>query len=72
MIPKRYPSLSQGRATGRTCQKLDAEVHFEPGEPPADDRLGDAKPARGGRNASGIGDLDECPELFSRKASFVD
>ncbi|MDR6669976.1 hypothetical protein J2X71_006263 [Rhizobium sp. 1399] len=72
MIPKRYPSLSQGSAAGRTCQKLDAEVRFEPGEPPPNDRLGDAQPSRGGRNASGIGDLDECPEFFSRKASFVD
>ncbi len=60
MVPERDPCFRERGAAGRSCKKLDAKLRFDPEEPPADDRFGDAKPARGGRYAPGIGHCDEC------------
>ena len=51
-------------ANGKVLQTLpyalNYQLRFDPEESPADDRFGDAKPARGGRYAPGIGHCDEC------------
>jgi hypothetical protein len=64
MVSKGDPRFRQSRAAGRSCKKLDAEFRFEPDEPPADHRFGNAEPPCGGRNSPGTGNFNECPEIF--------
>jgi homoserine/homoserine lactone efflux protein len=64
MVPERRSRLGERGAAGRPREKLGAEFRLDPEEPPADDRLGDAEPARGGRNPPGIGHGDECLQIL--------
>jgi hypothetical protein len=68
MVPERDPGFCESGAAGRSRKQLDAKLRFKPKEPPTDDRLGDAEPARGGRYAPGIGHFDEC--LYSSMSNF--
>jgi hypothetical protein len=65
MVSKREPSFCESSAASGSCKKLDAEFLFESNEPPADDRLGDAEPAGGGRNATSVSNFHECPQIFN-------
>jgi hypothetical protein len=64
MVAKRDPGFRERGAAGGACQKLHAKFRLEPSQSPADDRLGDAKPARGGRDPPGIGNVHKRPQLF--------
>ncbi len=64
VVSERGSRFRERGTAGGSRKKLDAKVRFKPGEPPADDRLGDAKPLRGGRNATSIGNVHERPQLF--------
>ena len=61
MVAKRGAGFRQRRAARGAGKQLDAQVRFQPGEPAADDRLGDAEPERGGRDSAGIGHFHEGP-----------
>lgn len=60
IVPKRGAGLCQRSAAGGSCKQLDAKFRFESGEPAADNRLGQAQPKRGRRNASRISNFHEC------------
>ena len=64
VIAEGEPGLGQRGAAGRPRQQLHAQLRLEPQESPADDRLGDAEAARGGRNPARVGDLHECPQFL--------
>jgi hypothetical protein len=48
VVSKRDPGFCESSAASVSYKKLDAKFRFKPEEPPTDDRLGDAEPARGG------------------------
>lgn len=64
IVPERRPGFGESSSARGSCKELDAKLRLEPGKPPADDRLGDAEPARGRRNAARVGDFHECPQFF--------
>ena len=59
VLAERDPGFGERGAAGGSCQKLDAQFLFQPEQPPTDDRLRDAEPASGRRDAAGIGHFDE-------------
>jgi len=65
MISKNVPGFRERGATGGSCKQLDAQFRFKPDQPPADDRLRNAEPPRGGRDAPGICNFDECNQVFN-------
>lgn len=59
-----HARFRQAGASGGARKKLDTELRLDPCEPAADHRFGNPQSSRRGRDASGIGNFDKCPQIF--------
>lgn len=61
IVSESGPGFCESSPAGRSSKQLDAKFRFKPEKPTTDNRLGNAEPERGGRNAPGISNFYECP-----------
>jgi hypothetical protein len=72
VVPKNSAGFRECGAARGSRKKLDAKFRLKAHQPPADDGLGQAKPARSRRDAARIGDLHEGPQLLDIHPAFPD
>src|ERR1700730_18718521 len=71
MLPEIQAGLCQANASRCTRKELDPKRIFQSEDPATDDGLGNCKPPRRGRQATGIGDLNERSKILELHCEYL-